>query len=144
MAPSLPVRLYAGSTQSVTALCRSTGNFAASRNRAGSIRALAPSAQRQMRQRQPLITQLRLSSGRRWEIGVGGEPDPECGDPTPDQRAQQRRKLFAMTVAGHSRDERWAALHCRMEIDFADAVRQVLYHPEDSVLKHAAAPSEAE
>src|ERR1700737_5510758 len=101
MAPPLPVRLYAGSTQSVTALCRSTENCAASRNRAASIRALVPSAQRPMRQRQPLITQLRLSSGRRWEIAVADEPDPEFGDPTPDQRAQQRRQIFAMTVVRH-------------------------------------------
>src|SRR5258705_7257167 len=49
--PLLPVRLYAGSTQSVSALCRSTGNFTAGCNRAGSIWAPAASTQRPMRQR---------------------------------------------------------------------------------------------
>src|SRR5438046_6160530 len=49
-----------------------------------------------------------------------------------------------MAVARHRGEERGAALYRRMEIDFAEPLRQVLDQPEDPLLHHTAAPSEAE
>ena len=49
-----------------------------------------------------------------------------------------------MMVTGHSGDKRRAALDRRMEIDFTESVRQVSDQPEDTLLHHAPAPSEAE
>src|SRR5437899_2520714 len=131
MVPSLPVRLYAGSTQRVTALCRSTGNFTAGRNRAGFIKALVASAERPIRWR------------RCCEIAIADESNSVLGDSMPDCGADQCRQLFGMAVAGHRGDERRAAPGRRMKIHLADPFRQVWDQPEDPLLHHGAAPGEA-
>src|SRR5438128_1655971 len=147
MVPSLPVRLYAGSTQSVTALCRSTGNFTAGckpRRSYWGTSGVSAASGTAATTPTGALSERRTSFPLCREIAIADEPDPVYGDLAPDHGTEQRRELFDMAVAGHRGDERGAALYRRMEIDFADPLRQMCDQRKDPLLHHAAAPGEAE